>query len=167
MIRSLGATVVVLAALGVPSSAARAEQGSLTFPLELEDPLAGRPIRIEAERAVHLVFFATWCPPCLEELPRLGDLEERWRDRGYRLVLIAVPTRQSRERVAQLVEHRRPPGRVVFDADGAVSAACEITDLPTHLVVDGSGRIVHRAPALDADVESALAGLLAAGRDDR
>ena len=50
--------------------------------------------RAEAE-VLHLVFFATWCPPCVQELERLADLEERWGNRGYRLVLVAVRNRHT------------------------------------------------------------------------
>jgi thiol-disulfide isomerase/thioredoxin len=136
-----------------------------TFPLNLEDPLSGQPVRIEpGPAALHLVFFATWCPPCLEELDRLAELEARHAHQGYRLVLIAVPTRQSRERLAQLIQRRRPPGTVVFDASGAARDALVVGEIPAHVLVDASGKVVEQADGLSAELEQAIARILRDGR---
>lgn len=37
-----------------------------------------------------LNFWATWCPPCLEELPKLNDLYDRYKNRGVQVIGIAL-----------------------------------------------------------------------------
>jgi hypothetical protein len=54
------------------------------------------PTRRRATRVVldpshgpmHVMFMATWCQPCLAEIPKLVDLEDRWKAEGYRLFLL-------------------------------------------------------------------------------
>ena len=61
---------LVLAALcgGMASTTLRAASATLT------DPTTGKPVAVEpGARALHLVFFATWCPTCVDELARLGE----------------------------------------------------------------------------------------------
>ena len=84
-------------------------QGVSAAGTPLLDPVTGESVALQSDGLLHVVFFATWCPPCLEEFPRLADVEARWQDDGYRLILVAVPTRHTEPRLKQFVESRRPP----------------------------------------------------------
>ena len=42
------------------------------------------------EKVVVLNFWATWCPPCLQELPSLEQLQARFKDRGIEVVGVSV-----------------------------------------------------------------------------
>jgi thiol-disulfide isomerase/thioredoxin len=55
-------------------------------PAELYDYL--RPA--EGERAVVANFWATWCAPCVAEMPHLVELERRWADEGVRVVAVSI-----------------------------------------------------------------------------
>lgn len=109
---------------------------------------------------LHLVFFATWCPPCMEELPRLAELEARWGEGGYRLVIVAVQGRQSPERLARFVKDERPPGRLLFDSTDRARAACGAERIPAHVLVNADGEVIHRAPALEPEVEETIERLV-------
>ena len=137
-------------ALGLALAAgAAAQTQALRFPLQLSDPVKGTAVEVKGgARLTHLVFFATWCPPCLAEMTRLQELEATWGRQGYRLVLVAVQTRQTAERLRAFVEKDAPPGQVLLDADGAVQRAAGVTDLPAHLLLGPDGTIVFRAGAL-------------------
>jgi thiol-disulfide isomerase/thioredoxin len=137
-------------ALGVAlTSQAAAPATALHFPIQLSDPVKGMMVPVKAgTRLTHLVFFATWCPPCLAEMARLQELEATWGRQGYRLVLVAVQTRQTPERLRAFVEGESPPGQVLLDTDGAVQHAAGVEDLPAHLLLAPDGTIVFRAGAL-------------------
>jgi cytochrome c-type biogenesis protein len=131
----------------------------------LEDPVAGKPVVVEpGARALHLVFLATWCPDCVEELTQLGGLEARWEEQGYQLVIVAVRTRQTADRLVDFIKEERPPGRLLFDVNGEAERAWNVTQLPTHVVMDASGRAVARSNKLDGKIETAIAELLAERR---
>jgi peroxiredoxin len=115
-----------------------------------QDPVTGDTVTLDPTRGpMHLVFLATWCRPCLAELSKLADLEDRWKPDGYRLFLIAVTTRQTADRLREFRAQETLPGRLLYDADGSVAAALGASVLPTHLLIDKSGRVVARTNGLD------------------
>jgi thiol-disulfide isomerase/thioredoxin len=144
--------------------AARGAVPAAPLPVTLEDPATGAKVQVAAgARALHLVFFATWCQPCVDELPRLADLDARFGPQGYELVLVAIPARQTREKIVKMAQEKKPPGRLLFDTDGAVEKALGVQMLPTHLVFDKEGKLVLSARALSDGVEEAVAGLVSKG----
>lgn len=160
----LTALALVLA-LGVASGGVWAAQAPEAIPIGPElravDPSTGEAVALDpAQGPLHVVFIATWCRPCLAELPRLFDLEDRWKQDGYRLVLVAVSTRQSRERLVEFLAQGPVPGRLLFDSTGTVAAAFGATTIPVHILTDRSGRVVARAGTLDADFRSAVERLV-------
>ena len=144
------AALLVAAVLLTAAAAAQAPApATVPFPLRLQDPMKGVPLEVAGgARLTHLVFFATWCPPCLAEMPRLQELEATWGRQGYRLVLVAVQTRQTAERLQAFVTNEEPPGKIGLDADGAVQKAAGVEDLPAHVLLGPDGTVHFRAGAL-------------------
>lgn len=126
-------------------------------PQALDVP-TGRPASVLAGAPLtHVVLFATWCEACVEELPLLVDLAARWEDDGYRVVIVAVQARQSRDRLIRFEDRTLMPGRFLMDVSGAVRQMLEIEVVPTHVLLDSRGREVHRATALDDGIRNAIA----------
>jgi thiol-disulfide isomerase/thioredoxin len=146
--------VVALALTGAASWAA-------AWPLDVVDPATGQPVRVApGAKALHLVFFATWCSPCAAEMENLSDLETRWRDGGYRLVLVAVASRHTAERLRRHAQEHDLPGQLVFDATGAAEKALGADGLPAHIVFDAAGQEVARSGALDDRIRDAVGRLV-------
>ena len=125
------------------------------------DPVTGASVALDPSQGpMHVVFIATWCRPCMEQMTKLTDLEDRWKPDGYRLFLVAVETRQTPDRLRELLAQGPLPGRLVFDAKGAVAAAFGAATIPAQALVDRSGRIVARAGALDAEFKQAAERLV-------
>ena len=157
------APVALVAALCMWSGTTKAVA---PFPLVLQEPQTGRSVELKpGAAALHIVFFATWCPPCLDELERLAVLEERWRERGYRLALIAVRHRNTPQRLLQFARQHHPPGTVYLDASGEAQRAFAADDLPAHVLVDAAGREVGRWSAMGGGVEDAVRDLLRSPSD--
>ncbi len=129
--------------------------------LTLVEPRSGREVQVvSGEAALHVVLFATWCPPCLAELSELSDLAARWGDRGYRVVLVAVNTRQSPSRLNSFADRRPLPGLLLFDAGGRAQETLGVDSVPAHVLFDRHGNEVHRSGSLDQGLERAIAGLV-------
>ena len=157
--------ILAIALFGLLAICAPARAAGSPFPLSLEDPLTGKQVRLEpSARLLHVVFIATWCPVCVDELEALAELEARWEERGYRLVLVAVKTRHTSERLARFAERQRLPGRFLFDSEGQAEFALGARDLPMHLLLDSEGRELVRAATLDEGIEAEVARLLSGGR---
>lgn len=125
------------------------------------DPTTGAAVALDpAQGPMHVVFIATWCRPCLAEIPKLADLEDRWKADGYRLFLVAVATRQTPDRLKELLAHGPLPGKLVFDANGSVAAAFGAATIPTHALVDRRGHIIARSGVLDPAFAQAVERLV-------
>jgi thiol-disulfide isomerase/thioredoxin len=160
-LRSLGVMVLAILAAGLALGEEPTDPEAEPPPdpplLTLTDPVHEHRVHLRAGAPVlHLVFFATWCPPCRDELPALYDLVARWGDRGYRLVVVAVPARQSTARLREFLATESVEGELLFDEIGAGPAKYRITQLPLHVLLDASGEEVLRAPSLDHEIESAV-----------
>ncbi len=153
--RASAGALVLLGLLGVPHAVA--EEAGLPGSLTLTDPLRGTEETVAAGAPLlHVVFFATWCKPCLDELRLLAELEAQWGDRGYRLVLVAVPTRQTAEHLADFARTSRPPGRLLFDPNGGALRALGVERLPGHVLLGPQGELVLRAESLREGVLEAI-----------
>ena len=111
---------------------------------------AGRPVLVN--------FWATWCPPCREEMPALGRLAARWQTRGLAVQTIAVA--DNARAVEDFLWEALPEGQtlpVLHDRDQVIGRAWGARVLPTTVVLDRKHRIVLRgtgaidwdAPAID------------------
>ena len=114
-------------------------------------------------KVVVVNFWATWCPPCVEELPSLESAWQRYRQQG--LVVLAVSGEES-DVVTSFLE--RLPSDITFpvliDGDTKSGNRWQIRGLPTTVVVDRSGDVHWRAEGqLDfsaSDVNKKLLALL-------
>ena len=136
--------------------------GALAEPApRLLDPETGKSVELTiGAEALHLVFFATWCPVCVDELAGLSELDAQWSEKGYRLVIVAVRTRHDTSRLVEFIADERPPGKVLFDSEGAAERRWDAAWLPTHVVLDAQGQEVARSSVLGPEIEAVLARLL-------
>lgn len=154
-----------IAAIALGAGAARASEAPASIPTapapSAVDPATGERVALDpAQGPMHVMFLATWCRPCLSEIPRVFDLEDRWKPDGYRVFLVAVATRQSADRLKAFAAEGPLPGRLLFDADGSVAAAFGASNIPAHLLVDRRGAIVARAGDVDAAFKAAVERLI-------
>ncbi len=81
----LAASLVLLAVLSWPWHVSAGTPTQLVSAEELRARLAA-----ERGQVVVVAFWATWCAPCLKELPELAKLNAAWRERGSRLIAVAM-----------------------------------------------------------------------------
>lgn len=125
--------------------------------------LAGERWRLkEAKgRPLLLNFAATWCPPCLDELPSLARLHDRQGREGLQVVTVFVD-RAGRAEVAPLAEELSLPFPVLLDPEGLVKRVFLVRALPTTVLIDPEGRLAGRFVGALAWDEPEARSLLAA-----
>ena len=162
MIGRATTSALLLAATCVQAAAADPAPAIPMAPaLAAVDPATGAPVVLDPSHGpMLLAFLATWCRPCLADVPKLADLEERWKPDGFRMVLVAVATRQTPERLRELIAQEPLPGRLLFDANGAVAGAANVSTLPAYVLVDRHGRMVARSGVLDPAFAQAVERLV-------
>lgn len=93
-------------------------------------------------KKVVLNFWASWCPPCREEMPAL----QRYADANEDVAVVAVnlhAREQNKARVDQFIEQYRLTLTMPVDVDGEVDAAYRILTIPTTFMIDTNGRVQH------------------------
>lgn len=89
-------------------------------------------------------FWATTCVSCVKEMPDLVATYNRFKDRGYDTVAVAM-SYDPPAYVAHFAQTRQLPFKVALDHTGAVSKAWgDIKVTPTTFLVDQRGRVVKR-----------------------
>lgn len=134
MLRRLPLLLLMLLALQVQAAA------DFTLP-----DLDGKTHRLSDYRGKWVVvnYWATWCPPCLEEIPELIHFHQKHKDKD------AVVLGVNREDIDRLilkdfVDEFMINYPVLLDEPGAPSALGNIPGLPTTYLVDPQGEVAAR-----------------------
>ena len=108
--------------------------------LELPD-LRGTTHRLADWRGqvILLNFWASWCQPCVEEMPGIQRLVEQMRGRGF--VVVGVNVAEAQRRAARSVEEMGIGFPVLLDAEGETFHAWGGKALPTSALIDRRGRL--------------------------
>jgi cytochrome c biogenesis protein CcmG/thiol:disulfide interchange protein DsbE len=108
--------------------------------LTLED-LFGKPVSLDDYRgSVVLVnLWATWCPPCREEMPALQTFYEKYRSDGF--VLVAINQEEPRELVEPFVKEFGLTFPVWLDLNYLAEQEFNTNSLPSSFIIDRSGRV--------------------------
>jgi cytochrome c biogenesis protein CcmG, thiol:disulfide interchange protein DsbE len=94
------------------------------------------------DKAVLLIFWATWCPPCREEIPELIDLASRYKDR---LQIVAVSMDDApREEIREFAERFGINYSIVMSSPEMISEYGGVPALPTSFVISPEGRVVQK-----------------------
>src|SRR5262249_36869941 len=102
---------------------------------------AGTSFRLPAPRGrpIFMNFWATWCPPCLEEMP---SMERLWRDQKQSgFVMLAVTVDADPKVVAPFVERHGFTFTVGLDAKMELAQIYGVRALPSSFVIDRDGQL--------------------------
>ena len=134
---------VLILTLAIPSYAAsqlKVGDEAPNFTLETHDGKSFTLEKLEGKRGAVLVFFATWCPACMAEVPTVKNFVEKSRDQG--VLVYGVNFKQPKRIVEKFVEERELNYRVLLDTDGAVSQKqYKVTGIPLIVAIDADGII--------------------------
>lgn len=95
-------------------------------------------------RVVLLNLWATWCGPCVQEIPALDRLEARFGGRDFEVVAVSVD-RDGAAVVGPFLARRRIDHLAVYlDPESRTLDALGVGALPTSLLLDRAGRVLGR-----------------------
>lgn len=90
-------------------------------------------------RVVALNFWATWCPPCIQELPSLNNIHERFRDRG--LVVVGISVDEDKEAYQKFLQQRGVTFPTARDPQQTVNIRYGTTKFPESYLIDREGYV--------------------------
>ena len=120
----------------------------------------GHPQSLSAYRGKWLVvnFWATWCPPCLKEIPDFGAFRSAHRDK-VQVLGIAMDYDNPQE-VREFAARLKMEYPLVLGTDETAARVGKVQGLPTTFIFDPQGRLaLHKTGTLDRDaLEQVIAG---------
>jgi thiol-disulfide isomerase/thioredoxin len=126
--------------------------------------LDGREVDVAKLRGkvVLIDFWATWCNPCIAELPNVKTVYEQYRDKGFEIIGISVDSEKDRRKFADLVAAEGVTWPQHFDGkgwDNQYALEYTVTGVPAMLLLDQKGFLVStdaRGEKLGAEVKRLL-----------
>jgi peroxiredoxin len=107
--------------------------------------LNGKKFRLSdfrGKQPVLIIFGATWCTFCREEIPHFKSIHTAYAKQGLEIVNIDI--QESKEKVTKFAARYELPYRVLLDEDGTVAGIYDIRGVPSMVLVDPSGNILCR-----------------------
>ena len=103
----------------------------------------GKPADMAPYRGKALLvnLWATWCAPCIEELPSLGKLQEQIGGADFQVVTIAFQESDPGKIVPFLAAHGAGNLPALIDVDSTIAKVARVTALPTSLLVGRDGKV--------------------------
>ncbi|MBI5047890.1 MAG: TlpA family protein disulfide reductase [Deltaproteobacteria bacterium] len=95
-------------------------------------------------KVIFLNFWATWCTPCVIEMPSMEVLHKRYKDKG--LVVLAVNSEEGVKKVSSFIKKKSYTFPVLLDSDGSViNNSYRAMGFPTTYLIDRSGMVIGKA----------------------
>jgi len=159
-----GFAAAALALCALPQAAQAAPAPNAVAPDFTLRGADGRNVRLDELRGqvVLVNFWATWCGPCREEMPRLNALYEKYRKSGF--VLLGVNIDDDPHAAIATALKLNVGFPVLLDTDKKVSKLYDLSTMPSTVVIDRDGktRFIHRGfrDGVEAEYDQQIRGLL-------
>lgn len=111
----------------------------------------GQPVSLASLKGkpVFLNFWATWCPPCVGEMP---DIQRAYAKYGDKIHFVIVNIDGTKPDVTSFMENHAFSFPVVLDTNGSAASAYAVQAIPTSYIIDADGNIIDsHVGALSAD----------------
>lgn len=148
------AGVVSVGVTGVPSARAGQAVGKPAADFTLAD-LGGQKVALQSLRGkvVVLDFWASWCDPCMRELPELEKLRQELAGKDVAIVALNIDT--ERKNALAVVNRFKLGMTVLFDPEGKTAERYDPPKMPSTFVIDKAGVVRHLNAGFDgkADIE--------------
>lgn len=125
-----------------------------SFALELDGPAPDFTLKSNQSKNIRLAdlrgevvminFWATWCGPCLQEMPLLDELYSKYESAGF--TLLGVNVEDDPSKADGLLETLKVSFPILYDVESIASKLYDIDAMPSTVFVDREGnfRYVHR-----------------------
>ena len=115
--------------------------GQMLAPFTL-DSLNGSKVTVEKSGKIIVInFWATWCPPCQEEMPDLEIFAQR---NKQKVDFYAVNLHESEEKVKKFMNTNQYTMPVLLDKEGEIGKRFQVTAIPTTVIINKHGMIKYR-----------------------
>ncbi len=141
-----------------------APQKGFSAPTFTLNNLDGKPVALSDYhgKAVLINLWATWCPPCQQEMPTIESFYQQYQDRGFVVLGVNVTAQDYPTQVAPFVQKYNLSFPILLDEDNKVASLYSLQKMPTSFFVgrDGVIKDVVIGPLSDAQLRTDLETIL-------
>jgi len=107
--------------------------------------LDGQMVRLADYRGkvVLLNIWATWCPPCVEEMPSMEGLYQKLKAEGFEILAVSMDV-SGAQAVRPFMEKHKLNFPALTDTEGAIKSLYQTTGVPESFIIDKDGIIVEK-----------------------
>lgn len=107
------------------------------------ETMSGQTVKLSDLRGqkVFLNFWASWCPPCKEEMPDLQAMSRKYEDR-VKLFGVNITADDTLERAEMFILEQKLTFPQLLDKEGKVQKAYNAITVPISVTIDEEGKIV-------------------------
>jgi peroxiredoxin len=137
--------------------------GNLAYDFTLKD-LEGQVYSLKAlrgKRVVQVVFWATWCGPCVEEIPQLREIYTKYHARGLEVFGVAVNMNQTPDGVRAFARQYEMNYPVLWDSGDKVMDRYRVSSIPRNFLIGKDGVIRYAGTGLPQGYDGLVERLLA------
>jgi len=122
--------------------------------------LAGKAFSLKdyKGKVVLIDFWATWCGPCVAELPHVKETYSHYKAKGFDIIGISLD--RDRAKLEGFIKDEKMGWTQHFDEGGVIASKYGVNSFPTTYLIDGEGKIIAsnlRGKRLEEEVKKALA----------
>jgi thiol-disulfide isomerase/thioredoxin len=149
--------VVVFAAVAAHLFKSRSANlvGAMAQPIQINQWITSQPPDLNGQVYV-LEFWATWCPPCVQSIPHMIELADKYKDKAVPFIAISVDS--SSEPVKKMVKDKGI--NYYVGMNNGLSEKFSISGIPSAFIIGRSGKVVWQGHPMNPDFETALVNAL-------
>lgn len=100
---------------------------------------------IDSNKPGVIIFWATWCKPCIEELDNLAYIiNDSSQEKNYNLITVCIDDSRSSASIKSFVSGKRWQFTVISDKNQDIKRAMNVTDVPQYYIFNKEGLLVKR-----------------------
>lgn len=114
--------------------------------------LKGEKVKLSsltAKKPVLLIFWATWCPACIEEIPTLNEWNQTYKD----LAILGINVQESAARIKAFTKKKKILYPILLDEEGDVAGQFGLVGIPAAILLAKGGRVIYFGFSLPRNID--------------
>ena len=98
---------------------------------------------LKGENLTVVDFWASWCQPCVQSIPHLNEMASLYADRGVGFIGVSIDGPRNQSKLTPFIKSMGVTYPILRDINTELMSELNVTAVPTLLIYDSSGDLVH------------------------